>query len=293
MAIQYSGLTLYNNTFTMATGTRQEVVNGLAAALLSAGWTQVAGSVGSTDQTFKSATTPQGYAIRIRLLEPGTGNCAQVFLQNATGSLAQTTNPGYLLPTASGTFRVIANAYQFFIFEPGTITTRKHVAAGVPYVFSFLTGSITAVGWLIGDAASDTDTTARASFRTRLNSTQSGGNVAVLSNANIWSSTAGSSTTIGSPMLIVPLDANLNTTPIGYTYFDGSALIADPLLSLGNTGGTDTGTIRGQLWDASVISDAFTADITATFDSHNWFNLTSNNTGTTGQARGSLFLVVP
>jgi len=288
VSIQYSGLTIYNSTFSMSTGTRQEVVNGLAAALLAAGWTQVAGSVGSTDQTFRSATTPQGYAIRIRVFEPGSGNCAQIFLHNATGSVTQTTNPVYLLPTASGTYRVIANAYQFFILSPGATTARTFAAGGVPYVPSFLTGTISSVGWLTGNAQLDTDVGTRSSFRTVLAS--NGADHAVLYNGTIWSSNASG---IGEIGLAIPAHGNPNVGATAYNYADGSALIVDPLLSIGTTAATVLGVIVGQLWDAAVISDSFAADVTSTFDSHNWFNITGSNAGSTTFLRGSLFVVVP
>lgn len=289
MALQYSGLTVVNTTFTTTVGTQQELVNGIASALLSAGWTQVAGSSGGADQTFKSATTPQGYAIRVRVFNPATGSCAQLFLHNATGSLTQTTNPMYLLPTAGGTYRVIANGYQVFIFVGGSTTTRTFAAAGVPFVPSFLTGVTTAAGWMHGNATGDTDVTARASFRTVLEFNASAGDLALLYNTTLWANTGSNA---GGGSLVITVGARLTTT-IGYRYSDGSALIVDPLIAWGLASSTAEVQVVGQLWDAAVITEAFTADVTATFDSHNWWNLTSNNIGTGTTARGSLFLVVP
>lgn len=294
MAIQYSGLTIYNNTFTCTTGTRQEIVNGIATALLAAGWSQVAGTPGGADQTFKSMTTPQGFDIRIRVLEPGSGNCAQLFLHNATGSLTQTTNPMYLLPSVGAVYRVIASGYQFFILQPGLTTVRTFACGGVPYVPSFLTSGAsptTAIGWLISNAQSDTDATVRSSFRTILACISA--DVAFLYNGNLWSSFGAG---IGTPTLVVPVSAVQQTwTPGGsdFNFSDGSALIVDPLIAWGPTGITATGVVMGQMWDAAVITDSFTADTAAAFDSHNWFNITGSNVGTNVIARGSLFVVVP
>lgn len=292
MAIQYSGLTIVNTTFTTTTGTRQEVVNGLAAALLSAGWTRVAGSSGGADQTFLSMTTPQGYAIRLRLLEPGTGSCAQIFLQNASGSLANTTNPIFLLPTAAGQYRVIASGYQVFVSVPTITATARTVAcAGVPFVPSFLTSFITAIGFLGGNASSDTDTSVRNSFRTALTwHSASSGNQQGLYNTNIWNSTAASNAQGNISLWYFHTPAG-NVGITAYRYPDGSAMITDPLIGWGQTGVGSEQMLYGQLWDAAIITDNFTADISASFDSHNWFCFTQN--GSTTDGRGSLFLVVP
>jgi hypothetical protein len=294
MAIQYSGLTIVNTTFTCTTGTRQEIVNGVAAALLAAGWTQVAGISGGTDQTLKSGTTPQGFAIRIRVFEPGAGNCAQLFMHNATGSLTQTTNPIFLLPSVGAVYRVIASAYQFFILQPGITTVRTFACGGVPYVPSFLTSGAsptTAVGWLTSNAQSDTDATVRTSFRTNLGCISA--NCSGLYNGTLWANFGGGS---GNHALVVPVSAIQQTWTAGgsdFNYSDGSALIVDPLIAWGTTNLSALGVIYGQLWDAAVITDSFVADTAATFDSHNWFNITGSNVGTNVLARGSLFVVVP
>lgn len=287
MAIQYSGLTIINTTF--STTTRLDVVTGIAAALSSAGWTNISGS-GTGNQVWKSMTTPQGYAIRVQLLDPGSGNCAQVFLQNAIGSITQPSNPGFLLP--GSTYRIIANGYQFFVFVPTNVTARGFVAVVCPYVPSFLTGTNTAFGCLHGIAQNDTDASVtNLCWRISLNG--AGGNQCCLTNTTIWANF--SNATYGSPMLIPTSYENIGGGGVSpYRYLDTSLMICDAIIAWSVTSYNTEAFIMGQLWDACLIVDSFVADATATFDSHNWFNLTNNNSGSGSfNTRGSLFLAVP
>lgn len=293
MAIAYSGLTISNTTFTQATGTRREIVDGIAAALLAAGWSQISGA-GTADQVLKSATTPQGLAIRIRLLDPGSGNCAQAFLHNATGSLTQTANQAYLLPAAAQIWRFIGNAYQFFCFVDGSTAAnaRNYVAAGVPWIPSFLSGSVTAAGWMQSSSTSDTDTsTARIHFRTRLDSSGSG-NVCNLYNGNIWAQNG-----LTGQYLCAPVSAYGPSFQSSYSggsrWADNSAQICDPLIAWALTAFGAEIQIVGMLWDACIITDSFVQATTSAFDSHNWYNLTNSNAGSSQITKGSLFLVVP
>src|SRR4051812_47184678 len=88
MAIQYSG-TNYNSTFTCTTGTRQEIVTGLQTALTAAGWTVISGS-GTGNVLMESATTPapQSLVMRVKLFDPGSGNCAQLVPRNQANTHA-------------------------------------------------------------------------------------------------------------------------------------------------------------------------------------------------------------
>lgn len=285
MSIQYSGLTIQNSTFTTTVGTRREIVDGIAAVLSAAGWSNISGS-GTGDQTWKTVVTPQGYSDRIRLYDPGAGNCAQVFLYSDDGTLT-TAQPAYLLPTATETWRVIAQGYQFFAFVPGSTTARKFVCAGVPYVYTWLTGSITRVGWMHGNAQSDTDVTARTSFRTLLAAYATV--ETLITNTGIWSAT--NSNGAGNFHL-----ANCGSAIQGnigaYTYFDGSADFLDPVVAWG-TSATTQATKMGELWDAVIVTDAETADLyPETIDSKpNWYGITSNNVGSSSQSRGTLFVL--
>jgi hypothetical protein len=115
MAIQYAGGTNINTTF--AAGTRTQLVDNLKAELVNAGWSVASGSSG--DWKLDSATTPAGHNCRVRLLDPGSGNCAQVRIMNQ----GETLTPGqsvWLLPGSGKTYRVLANKYQFHTFVPAS-----------------------------------------------------------------------------------------------------------------------------------------------------------------------------
>lgn len=296
-AIQYAGGTNVNTTFTTTTGTKQEIVDGLAAALTTAGWTTVSGG-GTADVVMQTATTPQGLAARLRIFAPGSGNCTQLFGQNANGSIVATL-PIYLLPTAGRTFRVIANRYQFFVFTEGTPAAREFAAGGVPYVPSFV--AITEAFWLQGNAESDTDTTVRGSFRTALTvdyvaSTERIGTTFQLVNGNSWSQAGafGGGTQPGYQSLVSPSAQDYTITTAGYQWFDGSAFISEPLIAWGITDHDQPSRVMGQLWDAVIVSDSFSGDSSITFDSRTWYAITNSNTGGNGiQGRGTLFVMVP
>ena len=83
MSVQYAGGTNVNTTFTCTVGTRREIVDGLVAALTTAGWSMVSGG-GTGTVVMRSATTPTASnVIDVRIHDPGSGNCAQIRMQNA------------------------------------------------------------------------------------------------------------------------------------------------------------------------------------------------------------------
>src|SRR5882724_5579700 len=114
MAIQYSGGTLQNSTFSPTT--RRHIVDGITVPLLAAGWSAISGTPGSSDDvTMESAATGAGAKIRFRFLEPGSGSSAQVTMKHSSGS--PTSQIAYCNP--ANTWRVVANQYQFFAFMTG------------------------------------------------------------------------------------------------------------------------------------------------------------------------------
>ena len=303
MAIQYSG-TNYNNTFTCTTGTRLEIVGGLQTALTAAGWSVISGG-GTGNVLMQSATTPspQSLTMQVKLFDPGSGNCAQIVPRNVGGTKTMT-NYLPLLPGVGKVFTVIANPYQVFVFTLSSQSTaREYIAFGVPFIPSFLQGVITECIWANGNGLSDTDATVRSTFRTGLWCGSSTSLPVTFPsswydvNGNIWEIFTSSPGGIpeGTPQLFAQVGSVLNTgTTNGYRWHDDSLLTYEPIFGWGETAYTDECKIRGQLWDAVIVNDGFTADQTTSFDSHNWYVLTNQNTGTSGQlARGSLFLVIP
>jgi hypothetical protein len=303
MSLQYSG-TNVNNTFVNTVGTRLEIVTGLSAALVAAGWTIISGA-GTGNQLLESATTPspQSLVCRVQLFDPGSGNCAQIKFRNQANTKSQT-NYHPLFAQASKTWRVIANPYQFFIFSSASTSVgREFVAGGVPYLPSFLQGVITESIWSMGNGRNDTDSYNSSTFRNNLITSVSASqpNLWLDVNLNQWENFNNyvNNSYTGWPQLIAQNGAQWTqvsgTNLIApYKWHDDSVLTYEPLIAWGLTGFTDESKIRGQLWDAAVVSDAFGADQTTSFDTRNWWVLTNGNFGSQGvYARGSLLLVVP
>lgn len=302
MAIQYSG-SITNTTFTCTTGTRREIVDGLAGVLVSAGWSYVSGS-GTADVKLKIASSGLGLGrTTLRIRDTGSGNCAQLQLFNEAQTVSQTGSV-FLLPAASKVFKVIANPYQFFCFVAGSTTAREFAAGGQPWVPSFLAGSgITECGWLMGNARTDSDTSTMPSFRTQFTTVASGAiypNMAAYTNTNLWEANNtnfgvnwGPGTIQLSSINPYLWNNNNGTTLQMSRWQDNSLLVGEPLIGwcLTTSPGSSEAFVHGQLWDAVTMTGPFTIDQTATFDSHNWHNVMTSNSGSNQSlGRGSLFI---
>lgn len=297
--IQYAGGVNVNTTFTTTVGTRQEIVTGIETALTTAGWTVISGG-GSGNVVMRSATTPApaSNTIDVRLNDPGAGNCAGVYLRNAAAT--QESHQHFLLPAALKVFRVIANRYQAFVFTPGASAAREVVAFGVPYIPTFLGGVIAGdFGWIMGNAASDGDATARATFRTLLGAQGATGAenscYAALLNGNLLNPSCGIVATHAGAVRVQahPYNSMVQANGNAYRWHDDSLIASEALVAWGLTAATDESKVRGQLWDAMVVSDPFAGDSTITLDAHSWWAFTNSNAGSTVVARGTLFVVVP
>lgn len=240
----------------------------------------------------QSATTPQSVATRVRFRDVGsTAVCISFSIENSNSTLAggnSVSNGSYLLPAAAKTFRIIANKYQCFIFSPITTPVRSFVAFGVPYLPSFLSGVITECGWMTNNAASDTDGTLRVGFRTRMQTEPGIVSVQGIVNSNLLDIAAQNAQT-GRTYIVWSSFATASGSQTGVHWHDTSALMTEPLIAWATSSGTGEALIRGQLWDAVLIADTFAGDSTSTFDSHNWWAITDNNT----TDKVTLFVVVP
>lgn len=299
MAIQYVNTNRQNTTFSPTN--KQDLINQIETVLLAAGWTTISGHA-TTTLVMQSATTPDSLNMQIKLKDNG-GTCVAVSLQNVAGTKVgnnSTTAGAQLNPGASTkTYRIVANKYQVFIWTPTPTPAREFAAWGVPALPSFLSGVVTEAMWLQGNAGSDTTATIFKSWRTCLDTVQSGSgsatNVQVCCNGNIWENdnTGGPATGLGFPKLV---PASL-TDPSGASCFrwhDNSVNLTDALVAWGLASLSAEAMIRGQLWDAMVASGPFVGDLTTTADSHNWIVITDNNNGGTGAfAIGTLFLAIP
>jgi hypothetical protein len=278
MAIQYAGGTNINTTF--AAGTRTQLVDNLKAELVNAGWSVASGSSG--DWKLDSATTPAGHNYRVRLWDPGSGNCAQVRIMNQAETLAPNQSV-WLLPGTGKVYRVLANKYQFHAFVPASSNSREYAGAGVLCVPSFL--STTNACWLGGNGQSDTDSNIRTCFRT---------NNCFYDTAQAWiyGNVAGSQNSgwIPSAIRLVHLHDPHNQSNNSYRWADDSFDVYDAVMAFGTAGGNTEAKKVGLLWDAFLCSGDFAADTTVTFDSKTFMCVTVSLSGSN---RGSLFVYAP
>lgn len=292
-SIVYSGGTIINTTFTCVAGTRAEIVTGLGAALVAAGWQ----SLGSGLYRSAETAAPKSNSIRVKLTDPGSGNCARVQIQNDTGD--RVSQQAFLLPGAGKVYRVIACQYNFFCFTPGSSAGREYVAAGTLHIPDHLDG-ITAgsLGWLQGNAINDGDGTARASFRNRLSSYDPGASSAihsVIRNGSLLDLQNGA---FGASLGLVAIGTSSlqqDSTKPGYRWADDSVAAWEAIMYFGVSGQNDEAKRQGLLHNCFVSADSYAADTvpTAAYDGHNWFAITGGNGGNGGAggwARGTLFV---
>lgn len=286
MAIQYSGGTIINTTFT-SDGTRRNLVDNLAAALASAGWSYISGS-GTGDVLMQSATTPQGLYIRFRIFDPGTGNCAQITMKDVSGTL--TSAIGYMLPTSGKQFRIVANKYQFFFFSTGSDnrSTAREIALGgtlwVPdFVFADLSPAFD-LGWFGYTGVSDTTTTAINSFR--------------LAPSMYYGSTIYKTQLVnhtnGIPLPGLVTLSGTGNASYPYRWQTDALPTFEALMTFSSTGATNgEQKIVGAIWDAIQVAGPFVGESTITLDDRTWLAITDSNALTLNAGKSTLFVVVP
>ena len=286
--IQYSGNA---QTSIFSPTSKQDIINAVGAALIAAGWTTVSGGTGTTVWKLQSATTPQGYAIRVLMKDNG-GNCVTFSLESSDGTLVggnSTTVGAFLIP-GGYTYQIVCCKYQCFVYAvPYTSASRTFVAFGVPYVPSWITSITNRVGWMEGMAQSDTD--AGSSFGSLRNALclanlNAPSGIQVLYNNALWTFN-NISAFAGCPQLVLMWGNASNGQPGVYRWQNNAAMLYDALLSCGDSGANMEGKIKGMLWDACCSSDAYSADTSSTFDTHNWTTMAGSATST---QRGTLLL---
>jgi len=151
------------------------------------------------------------------------------------------------------------------------------VMAGMPYVPSFL-ASVTDIGYVLSSSQSDTSTS--NCFSPRISGTLNANptpNIQCIYNASLLAVGNNSSAGIGFLDWVLSIPPTVGQK--AYRWANDDLNSCDVLMQWGLTGSTDEGKIKGQLFDIIWIGDAFAADATDTFNGHDWYNLTSNNTG--------------
>ena len=310
VATTYTGGQVYKTTF--STSAQQDVGSGIEDALNQAGWVTIQGhhaittSGTVTGTIIQSAMSPASQNLRMQVILYSSTNTLGITVKNVGGSKVGTSgvnNGGHLLPGTSKTWTIIADKYQCFVFVAGSTTAREFCSFGIPSLPSFLVAGqaspIYEAIWLSANTTTDSNTTTEGSFRTCLGSRDQAngmGNTVTICNGNLWENANSSSTTGIGLMTLITMDnaCEIQNVGTGYQWHDGSAFLTDPIIAWGLTANTDAALGRGQLWDSFISCDAYTIDTTlSSIDSHNWWNITSNNTGGTETARGSLFVATP
>ena len=129
------------------------------------------------------------------------------------------------------------------------------------------------------------------SLRSRLHQNNAAGESQFILNSSSVDNTAGVTGT-GNPALVIPVQGFLSDGGDELLWFNQTAVVSEPLIGWSTAVAAQFWLI-GQLWDAVVTRKALTRDLTGTFDGNNWWNFTDNNIGDTGNAEGSLLLIVP
>lgn len=311
MPIQYAGGTNVNSLFTQSSSspTRREIVDGIVAAMTTAGWSVISGG-GTGDVMMESATTPasQSLKMRARIYDPGSGTDARIKLRNAGGTIIQTGDL-QLVSSAGRKWRVIANQYQVFVFAVSVINAPCLFAAwGVPFIPPSHEGVITECiwGWGSSNNASDTGNM-RPCLRNYLGMwvNFSTPNWFCIINGSTWelnNSNQGNGN-LGLPGLIVtwaglPVHDGYvvitdSSSRSHYRYHNDQSLMCEPLLAFGSALNSES-RIRGQLWDAVVTREAYNGDRTFSIDGKTFYSVTHNNYGVSFDTpSGTLLVRVP
>lgn len=304
MSIEYAGGTIVSATFTQVAGTRAELADWIKARLVDAGWT----STGSpSDYQVSSLTTSQGLSARVRVYDPGSGNCARLKFSNLGGGKTQAGDL-FVLPAASKAWQMIANRYQFFVFVTGASACREFACGGAPWTSSF--SGVTEALWGGGNAQNDTDSIAlpnagRSNFRTCGafgavgNSVTGSANWVTLGNGTLVeaNNNAATQTWAGAPSLVVPTTAIPGGSPAAaqqlFRWYGGGYLSFDPLIAWGNSLGAEP-RVMGQIWDAVWLAGSWANDVVVTIDGRNFQQVTNNNPGNViaGCITGGLFVAI-
>lgn len=271
MSIPYSGSTPINYVFTDA-GTRIDLVNKLNTQLKNAGWSVVSGD-GTSDVLMKSAVTPQGVSINIRIYDPGSGNCAQVILKTSSGVVGSIT--GFLLP-ASAEWRIWACKYWFGIFRTNSINRlqpRGIVFAGtlvsLPPGLLARMGPDLELGFINSLGVSDTDASSagKGTFRSELVGWSMNGTTS----SQIYRSVATGGAN-AYPYLALQL-YSFYSQGWGFNWADGSTFSQEAIVCCANFGGG-----MGMLADAMVIYRQMGGETELfTFEGKNWMPITDKS----------------
>jgi hypothetical protein len=269
----YTGQPVTVQEFTPST--RADWVTNMINALLAAGWTQISGS--GTDRVLGSGTTPDNLKYKVRIWDPGSGNCARVGLRNWNETLLNDTYAMYCFP-GGFTWKVIASAYQFFAWVPGSTAGRTFVMATAPKLEPAVNYNITTAAYLGSNDQGDSSTGIYDTIRTH---TYSGGRLGIVLNNDAYFNFTASVTR--NFVLYTPAGINNEFRE----WIDGSRDVLEARVKFHPSANAKW---LGYLWDAMLVYAVMAPDQTVTWDGRTWISLTANNTA--DNSLGTLCLLV-
>jgi hypothetical protein len=290
-SIPYSGGFVLDST--LAAGSRSALVTNLIAALLGAGWSSISGS--GTDQVLQSAATSAGNSISVRIYDPASGNCARVKLRDQAGALIGQDH--YLLAGSGKTYRIIASQYNFFVMTAGVSPAREFLCAGTLAIPTWLESYLTDdLGFIQGNAISDTDTTARYSFREHLTSwVQEGasGCRATGIAAGELVDFSGPSGNAGAPALIIRQGSGAAQSAIAQ-WADGTLRTLEAEIAWSPSGAAGDLRTFGTIHNCMLLMAALSVDDASItdYDGNAWQAITGSNSGSANARPGTLLYIV-
>lgn len=267
MAIEFASGSIVNTTLTQSTGTRREIVDALAAALASAGWSYVSGS-GTATPILSSVATADGYQYRILLSDPGSGTCARVQISGPAGN---NPSPGtlyqYLLPAASKVWRIIAWSCGLCVWAEGLTTARGHVYINTVKPTAGVLAALSNFAVMTGDGPTDSGSTVLNSFRTTL--AGQGQNTQpptqVIYGTSLWESVNVNAAAQGFPVLVGRMLGGILATGsvsiTGKRYWDDAYVVSDVELAVGNSA-TNEAKITGTLYNTALTTKQYNSEST-------------------------------
>jgi hypothetical protein len=263
MAIQYTASFYYNASVTG--GTRALLADAVKDAMVAAGWT-LNRTAAANDYFLESGVAANSLQIRARVYDPGSGNCARVYLLNTAETINCSASPVFLLPGTTYIFS--GNAFQCLMQQSvWTGVSRTFGFWGVGYTESFNTA--TALGLQMCNGAD-----AGGSIQTSFQEARTAVLFGTISNGSaIATNTSGN----GIPRLgLYTLITGVATTWAA----DNSLHVYEPLVAWSAISGSDSTDlrVRMQLYDAMIVAGAWNAGTDITWDSKTWRAVTHQNT---------------
>jgi len=265
MSLQKAGGTNIDNTVVPANAAA--LIDHLETHLVGAGWSIISG--GGTDAIkFQSAATLDGMQVRIQTNVSGSE--VTLTLTNVAETAVGTTGLIRLAVDGSSTWRLMANKFAFVLFQdtaPVILTAagaKKWCMAGTLYLESFLTPTITEIGFLFGDHRSTTLDTHQDSFRMKAEYEGTPGVYTLLYNGALSEADNINSNSYeeGDPGLLTPNHAQSETTNYNgnptklLQWVTGEHYGSDAVMAWGTPSRTaNFKTGRGQLFDVVHLAD--------------------------------------